>query len=209
MIAVRRVMGRAATLWNAGVRATCQWRSRRLMMALLLTIAPGVLPSVQACGLEPAYKGGLTVSYPGALDVAVAVADSRRSGLLPPVDPGAVSSEVLLQQMLADLRRLESRLDAGLPGNEEDSATAFSLVLVGPGLWSHYHPTPDGIRAEYHTDGPLSGHTVVLTHHAVLRALLKGNLSTEQALELGLLAYSGSDTAPIRSAFDTGFRSSS
>jgi hypothetical protein len=202
-------MGPAAVIRNAGVNEHCPWRFLPLVMACLLAIAPGVLSSVQACGLEPTYKGGLMVSYPGALDVAVAVADSRRSGLLPPADPGAVSSEVLMQQMLADLRRLESRLDAGLPGNEEDSATAFSLVLVGPGLWSHYHPTPDGIRAEYHTDGPLSGHTVVLTHHAVLRALLKGNLSAEQALELGLLAYSGSDTAPIQSTFDTGFRSSS
>ncbi len=204
MAPARHVMEPGTVSRNAAFHAHCQWRW--LVIGFLLALELGVVSPVQACGLEPTYKGGLTISYPGALAVAVAVADSRRSGLLPPADPGAVSSEVLLQQMLADLRRLESRLNAGLA---RDGMAPFSVVLVGPGLWSHYHSTPDGIRAEYHTDGPLSGHTVVLTHHAVLRALLKGNLSTEQALELGLIAYSGSDTAPIRSTFDTGFRSSS
>ena len=209
MIPVKAVMSPAATARIAGMRASHQWRYRRLITAFLLTIAPGVLSPVQACGLEPAYKGGLTVSYPGALDVAVAVAESRHSGLLPPANPGAVSSEVLLEQMLADLRRLESRLNASLPGIEAETTIAFSLVLVGPGLWSHYHPTPAGIRAEYHTDGPLAGKAVILTHHSVLRALLNGDLSTAQATELGLITYSGIEAGPVRIAFEHGFQSSS
>ena len=206
MFPVKRVLGLGAVPWKAGVLAHGKWYPRRVVMALLLAIAPGVLPPVQACGLEPTYKGGFTVSYPGALAVAVAVADSRRSGLLPPAEPDTVSNEALLQQMLADLRHLESRLNAG---PVRDGMAPFSVVLVGPGLWSHYHPSAGGIQAEYHTDGPLTGHVVVLTHHAVLRALLNGNLSTARAVELGLIAYSGSDTAPIQSAFETGFRSSS
>lgn len=175
----------------------------------IIAVASGVISNACACGLEPTVKGGFTVSHPGALDVAVAVSKARRAGLFPQADATPASNAVQLKDMLADLRQLESRLNAGLARNEENSTTAFSLVLVGPGLWSHYHPAPDGIRAEYHTDGPLTGRAVVLTHHAVLRALLKGDLSTEQAVELGLIAYSGSDTAPIQSAFDTGFQSSS
>jgi hypothetical protein len=167
------------------------------------------LSRVYACGLEPALKGGFTVSYPGALDVAVAVADSRRSGLLPPATPVEVSSGVLLHQMLGDLERLQTRLNSRLAGWAKDSATAFSLVLVGPGLWSHYHPTPAGIRAEYHTDGPLAGKAVILTHHAVLRALLNGDLSTAQATELGLITYSGIEAGPVQIAFEHGFPPSS
>jgi hypothetical protein len=198
-------MGPAAVIRNAGVNEHCPWRFLPLVMACLLAIAPGVLSSVQACGLEPTYKGGLMVSYPGALDVAVAVADSRRSGLLPPANRGAVSKEILLQQMLADLRRLASRLDASPARNQQDSTTPFSLVLVGPGLWSHYHPTPDGIRAEYHVNGPLAGQVVVLTHHSVLHALLKGNLTTEQATRLGLLAFSGQQADSVRKSMESGF----
>ena len=206
MIPLGRVIGPGTVSWNAGVHAYGQWRW--LVAGLLLALAHGVVPPAQACGLEPAYKGGLTVSYPGALEVAVAVADSRRSGLLPPADPGTVSDENLLQQMLADLRQLASRLDASSARNEKDSATAFSLVLVGPGLWSHYHPAPDGVRAEYHVNGPLDGQVVVLTHHSVLHALLTGKLTTEQATRLGLLAFSGQHAHMVRQSLERGFLSS-
>jgi hypothetical protein len=175
-------------------------------MAFILMLAHVALPNVHACGLEPAFKDGLTVSHPGALDVAVAVAHSRRTGLLP-VNSSTVSNEVLLQQMLADLKLLQSRLDTSLGRSEQDSTTSFALVLIGPGLWSHYHPTPAGIRAEYHVNGPLAGQAVVLTHHSVLSELLKGNLTTEQARRLGLLAFSGHQSDAVRKAFESGFRS--
>ena len=87
------------------------------------------------------------------------------------------------------------------------SAEPFSLVLVGPGLWSHYHGTPGGVVGEYHTDGPVAGQVVVLTHYAVLRMLLRGDLSVEQASDLGLIAFAGSDIGPVRNAFENGFRS--
>ena len=146
------------------------------------------------------------VSYPGALAVAVAVADSRRSGLLPPAEPDAVSDEVLLRQMLADLRRLQSRLSARRVGSK-GSAEVFSLVLVGPGLWSHFHMTPSGVLASYHVDGPLDDRVVVLTHHVVLQALLEGKLTTEQATRLGLLAFSGDQASSVRKALESGFLS--
>ncbi len=181
----------------------------RRVLALLLLIAAGVAPPTYACGLEPTLNGGLTVSYPGALAVAVAVADSRRSGLLPPPDSDTVPNETLLGKVLTDLRRLQSQLDAPRAGEDSSSGGTFSLVLVGPSLWSHFHLTRSGVLARHHVEGPLDGRVVVLTHHAVLQALLNGDLSTDQATELGLIAYSGDDPAPIRSAFEAGFRSSS
>ena len=180
------------------------WPSAAIMFALMLM----AFPQVQACGLEPALKGGFTISYPGSLDVAVAVANARREGLLPPAGSETVANEVRLQQMLADLRRLQTRLnDSGVLASGEGTAP-FSLVLVGPGLWSHYFLTQGGVLAQYHINGPLSD-TVVLTHHSVLRALLNGDISTLQATELGLIGYSGRDAEPVRSVFETGFQSSS
>ena len=176
-----------------------------IMLALMMLTA---FPPVQACGLEPTLKGGFTISYPGSLDVAVAVANARREGLLPPAGSEVVANEVRLQQMLADLRRLQTRLnDSGVLASGEGTAP-FSLVLVGPGLWSHYFLTQGGVLAQYHINGPLSD-TVVLTHHSVLRALLNGDISTLQATELGLIGYSGRDAEPVRSVFETGFQSSS
>lgn len=176
-----------------------------IVFALMLT----ALPQVHACGLEPTLRGGITVSHPGAIDVAMAVAAARRDGLLPPADARTVSNDVRLRQMLADLRRLQSRLNEGRAQDKGDSKLPFSLVLVGPGLWSHYHMTAGGVEADFHTVGPLEGKAVVMTHSVVLRALLDGTLTTDQAAEFGLLAYSGNDTGPVREVLEAGFQSSS
>ena len=157
-----------------------------------------------ACGLEPSLKGGFTVSYPGSLDVAVAVARARSAGALPPIDPDAASNDVLLREMITDLRKLRSRLKAGRVADARGPAESFSLVLVGPGLWSHFHMSPGNVLARYHVDGPLEGKVVVLTHQFVLEALLRGSLTAEAALDRGLLAFSGNGADSVRRAFIAG-----
>lgn len=174
------------------------WLNASIFAFTLAVSLPGY-----ACGLEPSLNGGFSVSYQGSLDVAVAVADARRSGVLQKTDHTTASNAVQLQHMLSDLERLQSRLDA----SNEGAATHFSLVLVGPGLWSHFHMSPGSVETHYHVDGPLDGHAVVLTHPAVLGALLSGQLTTGHAAELGLIAYTGSDAAKARKAIETGLQS--
>jgi len=170
----------------------------------ITTVVAGALPSASACGLEPTVNGGFTVSHPGALDVAVAVADARRAGLLPQASPTAASDAEQLRMMLADLQRLQSRLSAGRVAVSEGSAAPFSLVLVGPGLWSHFHMTSAGVEAHYHVDGPLDGGVVVLTHYVVLEALLQGTLTTAEAAQRGLIDFEGGGADSVREVFETG-----
>lgn len=177
-----------------------------LAMAAIVSISNALIP-VHACGLEPGINGGITISYPGAIDVAVAVASARNNGLLPPPGSETITNEARLQNMLADLRRLQVRFNGARGTIPDGSSSTFSLVLVGPGLWSHYRMTAGGVLARYHTEGPVAGKAVVLTHATALHALLAGNLSIEQATELGLIAYSGRDTAPIKRAFEISFQS--
>ena len=172
-----------------------------LVMAATISMLSASLHT-HACGLEPGFNGGITISYPGSIDVAVAVANARSDGLLPPVSSEAITNEGRRQQILADLRLLQTRLNAVRGEITDAGAATFSLVLVGPGLWSHYRVTPGGVLANYHTDGPLAGKAVVLTHATALRAILAGKLSIEHANELGLIAYSGVDTAPIKRTFE-------
>ena len=176
-----------------------------LAMAAIVSISNTSIP-VHACGLEPGINGGITISYPGAIEVAVAVAGARSDGLLPPAKSEALSNEARLQQLLADLRRLHTRLNKVRKVTPDGNASTFSLVLVGPGLWSHFHMSTGGVLANYHTDGPLDGKVVVLTHASVLRAMLAGNLSIEQATRLGLIAYSGDDTSPVQRSFEIGLQ---
>lgn len=162
-----------------------------------------------ACGLHPTIGGGLEPSYPGALDIAVAVAEARQEGVLPRVTTNTLTVEDRFRRILADLERLQSQLEAAHHHSTSSSAVEFSLVLIGPGLWSYYKLTPAGVQARYHVHGPVPGKAVVLTHPLVLRALLDGGLTVEQAAEFGLIAYSSSDTGPVREALETGFRSNS
>lgn len=178
---------------------------RRVLVAAMLAIAATDLAPVHACGLEAVMNGGFTVSHPRSLDVAVAVAKARRDGLLPPAPSKSPSNDVLLRLMIADIRRMQSHLKSGRSALDKGSSAPFSLVLVGPGLWSHFHLTSGGMLARYHVDGPLSGRPVVLTHHAVLEALLDGSLALEQAAEKGLLVFSGDDVQPVEKVFRQGF----
>lgn len=173
-----------------------------IVVAAIATIVLGYSHTADSCGLEPSINGGITISYPGSIDVAVAVASARSKGLLPAASTRAIPNEIRLQQMLTDLRHLQTRLNKARDQIPNDSAAPFSLVLVGPGLWSHFHMTAGGVLANYHTSGPLTGKAVVLTHATTLRAMLGGNLSIEQATELGLIAYSGVDTSPVQRAFE-------
>lgn len=173
-----------------------------IVSAAIATIVLSYSLPVQACGLEATVTGGFSISYPGSIDVAVAVSRARSSGLLPPASPATIPNEVRLQGMLTDLRRLQSRLNKGRSKRLDDIDMPFSLVLVGPGLWSHFYMTPGGVLANYHTDGPLTDKIVVLTHATALRAMLAGSLSIERATELGLIAYSGIDTSPIQRTFE-------
>lgn len=81
---------------------------------------------------------------------------------------------------------------------------SFSLVLVRSGLWCHFHVSPAAILPHYQAKGPLDGKTVVLTHHVVLQALLRGDLSVENPAALGLISYSGENTDGVRRLFDNG-----
>lgn len=161
----------------------------------------------QACALEPTINGGFTVSHPASIGVAVAVANARREGLLPQADAAPPPNDVQLRFMLADLRKLQARLQGGRRAMTE-RPQSFSLVLVGPGLWSHFYASPSAILARYHTKGPLNGKASVVTHHVVLKSLLDGSLTAEEALARGLLTYADGDTVPIRQLFEAALSTS-
>jgi len=177
-----------------------------IVVAALATIVLGYPQAAHSCGLEPSINGGFNISYPGSIDVAVAVAKARSDGLLPAASSVAMPNEVRKQRLLADLRRLQARLNNARDKITVDSPSPFSLVLVGPGLWSHFQMTTGGVLANYHTDGPLDGKVIVLTHETTLRAMLAGSLRIERATELGLIAYSGDDTASIERTFKIGLQ---
>ena len=174
-----------------------------LLIVVVLLVA--TRSSAFACSLEPTMIGSFfEVSYPGSIEVALAVASARRDGIISPANTESISNIIRLQRMLADLKHLRSRLVDGHGATE-----SFSLLLVGPGLWSNFYTSGGMILGQYHVSGPLVDKAIVLTSDAVLKALLSGDLSIYQATELGLITYSGENANAIRNTFERGFESSS
>ena len=166
------------------------------MLVLLITAK-----NAFACALELSVNGSFfEVNYPGSIEVAVAVASARRDGIIPPASIEPASNMARLQNMLADLKRLRLRLVNG-----QGATDSFSLLLVGPGLWSNFYTSGNMILGQYHVSGPLANKSTVLTSDAVLRALLSDELGIHQAMELGLITYSGKNADAIRNTFERGF----
>ncbi len=181
--------------------------SRGLSPVVALVLVMFFQQVALACGLEPMINGGFSVSHPASINVAVAVANARREGVLPEADAIPAPNDVQLREMLADLRQLNRRLNLGRK-SMTGRPRSFSLVLIGPGLWSHFHASPSAILARYHTTGPLSDRVTVITHHAVVQVLLDGSLMVQEAVARGLLIYADGDTLPVRQLFDAALRSS-
>ena len=173
-----------------------------VLVAGLLSVSTLVIPpSVFSCGLEPMVQGGLGGGYPGALKVAVAVADAREGGLLPSAKL-KVPNKIRFQLIMRDVVTLQARLERIQKHSADAGSNDFSLMLAGPSFWAHYHLKPGGVLARYHADGPLENEVVVITHQVVLSALLRGTISISQATDLGLLKFTGANTAPIQEALE-------
>ena len=192
-------------------------RVRAVALAAVLAGIPG--GAALACAFHPTFANAISVAYPGSLKVAVAIADARERKLLPPAGSqrAATGAQCLASAVaerrssplartkfpvssgescaytaaLGRLQDLGRRFELAIGNGADDSGTEFSLVLVGPRLWSHYRLADRRVLAAYHVDGPLEERAVVLTDDAVLSAILDGSLDVGQAIEAGLISVAG------------------
>ena len=182
---------------SKAVSTSCSWRTFYLRARWFFHRLHS-LAALNQCSTKEAWGGG----YPGAMRVAVAVADARKRGLLPSANL-EVSNKVRFQQIMRDVVKLQARLDRIRNHIADAGSNDFSLLLAGPGFWAHYHLKPGGVLARYHANGPLRNEVVVITHQAVLSALLRGTISITQATDLGLLEFSGANPTPVKVALES------
>ena len=172
--------------------------------AALAFVAPN---PTRACGFHPQLQGGFQISYPGALDVAVAVADARRRNVLPAQRKrtGRPAAAFEFQTAMSDLKRLQAHLDTSRQRLLPHENRRFSIVLVGPSLWSNFHVAPAAVMARYHATGPIDDEPVVLTHRAALHALMRGHIALRDAVASRLIVFSGQGATDVQSVFETSF----
>lgn len=159
-------------------------RSWTRPLAVLLAAAPllGVAEVARACGCA-ALPDGLIAAHPQSIPIAFAVRDAIDDGTFGPAPdiakPGSAGSVLRLGGLH---RWLTGELNAAAP-----ATPPFALLLIGSGVT--------------HAPGPKPG-VIVVTHEAVLTAILDRRISFAVALDRGLLVLDGDPavTASFRQA---------
>ena len=136
-----------------------------------------------ACTFEAGPVSTLEIAHPGSLSVAVAIAKAKDQGALPSQD--LMRAPFGFHLAVGRIKNFAASLNEVQTGARTDGG--FSLLLVGPRLWSGIEPGDAGYFARPHISGPQSYRPVVLTGYLVLAELEQGRLSMRQALDRGLI----------------------
>ena len=166
---------------------------RRVMQcaaaAALLFLGVG---TATACGFEDPnnvafQRGMLNFAFPKALYVSTAVWQAQVEGILERDQASGANRALLGFRRAADaLDTVAEELDAGNP-----ALPAFTLVMIGPVLWTRFAEQGGAITATPHVKGPAAGDVVVVSDEPVIIAMAKGRLDGRAALALGLLRLYG------------------
>lgn len=178
--------GAAAMKWKAGAVA-----------ASLFIFASG---AALGCGFEDPssvrfQRGVLNLAFPKALWVSTAVWQAQAEGLLERSRFSPANRALLGFRRASDaLSEVARKVDAARSGEELPS---FTLVMIGPVLWTRFSIEGDRVRARPHVSGPSAGDVVIVSDEPVVIAMAKGRLGAERALSSGLIRLYGD---PVRVA---------
>jgi hypothetical protein len=180
----------------------------RLALLLAVGFSLFVRPptATRACDFDGLLGDGFGASHAQSLTVAFAVSDAIDAGVMhKSAFSSALSGRVGYARAVLRLGAFHRRLSAttakvGAPGS-------ISVLLGDSRLWSRLSPAARGYAIATHTAGPRAGDVVVVTHEAVLAALVSGKLSIATALDRGLLVVDGESTAveSVRSLLSESF----
>lgn len=178
---------------------------------LLAAVLAGV-PVAQACGYHDPSSvnlGMLNLAYPDTLHVRTAVWMAQLDGVIsrdeqPAAgDPQTATIRAMFRLRETSLRLgwFRDRIGAALDGRP---VPAFSIVLIGPMLWTRFEPAGDTLAMTAHAAGPGSEDVVIVTDAPVVAALLEGRLTPQQARSLGLVRFYGApqNVADVASLLD-------
>lgn len=157
--------------------------------AALLVLGAG---SALGCGFEDpssvsVQRGVLNFAFPKALHVSAAVGQAQAAGLLERDGASAANRALLGFRRASDaLSALARNLDAG-----KRELPAFTLVMIGPVLWTRFADDGGELTATPHVEGPIAGDVVMVSDEPVIIALARGQLDGALALERGLIRLYG------------------
>lgn len=167
---------------------------------VLLVALVAAVPTARSCGYHDPSNvslGMLNWAYPDSLHVKTAVWMAQRDGVLKSArsSSGADSQYPALLRQMAQLRQTTSDLAAIHKGivsaPDGPEIPSFSVVLIGPMLWTRFHVVDGSLAMTVHVDGPDVEDVILVTDAPVIASLAAGQLATAEARRRGLLRAYG------------------
>ena len=144
-----------------------------------------------ACGYHGLIGASFSASYPGSIDVAIAL----RSAL----DRNQLKAAPAMPPLMGLVRSTRWLEDFGRwAGQHAALAPDFAVLLVEPGLWTRYRKQGSGFAMESHVATPASGDVVLITGEPALQALVERRLSLADAVKAGVVRFEGAPEAVAR-----------
>jgi hypothetical protein len=161
------------------------WRT--VALALLLPAGPALACGFEDPGNAAVQRGLLNFAFPKALWVQTAVWQAQAAGLL------ARDTSLPGNRALLGFRRATDALAsvAGYLDADASPVPAFTLVMIGPVLWTRFADDGQGLKTTPHVNGPAAGDIVVVTDEPVVLALTAGRIGGAEALDRGLIRIYG------------------
>jgi hypothetical protein len=168
-----------------------------VMAALLLPLSVAPTPPAAACAFDSGsaglFDGNFVAVQPQASVVYFAIVDAVEQGILErsafqPIAPGSSGYWRAVGRLNGFHRHL-SAVTASQP------TTAISLLFIESSLWARFEPGPQGLGISVHRPGAGEGDVVIFTSEAGIAAVLDGRLPVKVALDRGLIAIDGPDSA--------------
>ncbi len=156
---------------------------RRLAAAQCLLWALAAAPA-GACGYHGLIGDSFSASYPGSIDVAIAL----RSAL----DRNQLKAATTVPPLLGLTRSTRWLENFGRwAGQHAATAPDFAVLLVEPGLWTRYRKQGSGLAMEPHVATPAMGDIVLITGEPALQALVERRLTLADAIRTGVVRFEG------------------
>lgn len=168
-----------------------------VMTVLLVPLCGSPAVPAAACAFDSGaaglFDGNFVAVHPKASVVYFAIVDAVEQGVLDrsafqAIAPGS-SGYWRAVGRVNSLHRLLSAASAPQP------TTAISLLFIESNLWARFEPGPPGLGIAVHTPGPRDGDVVIATSEPGLAAVLDGRLPVKVALDRGLIAVDGANSA--------------
>jgi hypothetical protein len=177
-------------------------------LSALCIVAALPLPA-SACGFHDPnsillQRGALNLTYPKALYVQGGISSAVRAGLLRPEKPVRRGDLIAFHRTATVVNRWARQMDGAAPAE-----ASFSMVLIGPMLWTTIHAKPSGHGhfVQTHATGPLQGRPLIVTDIPVLKAMTAGGISAQMAARRNLIRLYGppAQVAQVRHLLEASF----